>query len=236
MANKLLFGCHLKDYKVSPKVRMTRQGRFSDRAQTYLAFQSDFGSKLYEAFGKEPIIEPCIINFVVRLKHSRVLDVDNIYKAIGDALQYGNGNKGVIEDDCLIRGADKLRVYQGQDENSVYVELRAVDDKVSDMENIRAVINYLNNALTMCFGRKIGYKASTKTYQRHIRARFEEGFTLDDFKDVIEDRVADWGRKPSMQQYLRPQTLFCTKFEAYLNASKQGKGATDNGKKEPLPF
>lgn len=74
------------------------------------------------------------------------------------------------------------------------------------------VISYLND--------KAGtsYRPSSKQTQTLIRARIKEGFTLNDFKAVIDGRVSAWGKDPKMVDYLRPQTLFGTKFESYLNA------------------
>lgn len=82
------------------------------------------------------------------------------------------------------------------------------------------VISYLNQAANTSF------KASSKNTQSLINARTREGFTLDDFKAVIDGRVKAWANDPKMSEYLRPQTLFGTKFESYLNASK-AKPKTD---------
>lgn len=49
-----------------------------------------------------------------------------------------------------------------------------------------------------------------------INARFNEGYTLDDFKIVIDKKVAEW-KNGDMAKYLRPETLFGTKFDGYLN-------------------
>ncbi|MGJ3766091.1 conserved phage C-terminal domain-containing protein [Limosilactobacillus fermentum] len=61
------------------------------------------------------------------------------------------------------------------------------------------------------------YRASSKATQRLISARTNEGFTVDDFKKVIDIKVANWKDDPKMSKYLRPATLFGTKFESYLN-------------------
>ena len=61
------------------------------------------------------------------------------------------------------------------------------------------------------------YKASTKKTQTCIHARLEEGFTLEDFKTVIDKKCDEW-RGTEWEKYLRPETLFGTKFESYLNA------------------
>jgi uncharacterized phage protein (TIGR02220 family) len=49
-----------------------------------------------------------------------------------------------------------------------------------------------------------------------VRARFREGFTLDDLKAVVDRKVGDWtGTK--MDEYLRPATLFnAEKFNQYI--------------------
>lgn len=74
----------------------------------------------------------------------------------------------------------------------------------------RDVIDYLNQQT----GKH--YKSTTKKNQTVIRARSDEGFNLDDFKKVIDNKVAEW-KGTDMEKYLRPETLFGTKFEGYLN-------------------
>lgn len=64
------------------------------------------------------------------------------------------------------------------------------------------------------------YKANSKAAIKYIRARIKEGFTLDEFKVVIYSRANEWGADDNMKQYLRPETLFGTKFESYLQFAK----------------
>ena len=79
-------------------------------------------------------------------------------------------------------------------------------------ENIYApVIEYLNKQT----GAK--YKSTTITTQGKIKARQNEGFTLKDFKYVIDVKTSQWLKDKKMKAYLRPETLFGTKFESYLN-------------------
>ena len=61
------------------------------------------------------------------------------------------------------------------------------------------------------------YRASSKKTQQLIRARINEGFTLEDFRVVIEKKTREWINDNKMKAYLRPETLFGTKFEGYLN-------------------
>lgn len=83
----------------------------------------------------------------------------------------------------------------------------------------KEIVDYLNL--------KIGahYKSTTRETQKVIKARFNEGFTLDDFKKVIDIKVKEWLGDKKMCQYLRPETLFGNKFEGYLN-QKQTKLTT----------
>ena len=73
------------------------------------------------------------------------------------------------------------------------------------------VIDYLNQKTGKNF------KSTSKATQRHIKARFADGFTLDDFKQVIDTKTSQWLKDKKMSAYLRPDTLFGTKFESYLN-------------------
>lgn len=66
------------------------------------------------------------------------------------------------------------------------------------------------------------YQHSTKATQQLIKARFNEGRTVEDFYSVIDSRAALWLADEKMLQYLRPSTLFGNKFEGYLVAARVG--------------
>ena len=72
------------------------------------------------------------------------------------------------------------------------------------------IIQHLN----MRIGTK--YKSSTAKTKQLINARVNEGFTIDDFKTVIDKKCVEWAGT-EYEKYLRPNTLFGTKFESYLN-------------------
>lgn len=80
------------------------------------------------------------------------------------------------------------------------------------------IIDYLNKKLGST------YRATTKATQQHINARLAEGFTVEDFKRVIDNQCAKWKSDAKMAQYLRPATLFGAKFESYLNSPTGHKG------------
>lgn len=78
---------------------------------------------------------------------------------------------------------------------------------------IKEIVTYLNEKA------KKNFRAATSTTQKHIKARLNEGFTVADCKKVIDTKVDDWLYDSKMNEYLRPQTLFGTKFESYLNSA-----------------
>lgn len=84
--------------------------------------------------------------------------------------------------------------------------------KQEEIESIKEIIDYLN----MRTGAR--YRYQTQSTQKHIRARLNENFTVDDCKAVIDKKYAEWNGT-DMSKFLRPETLFGTKFESYLNQS-----------------
>jgi len=86
---------------------------------------------------------------------------------------------------------------------------------------IHEVIDYLNNKL----GTR--YKYTSAKTAPHIKARVNEGFTVDDFKVVIDKKISGW-RGTEWEKYLRPETLFGTKFEGYLNEKQKHSPSQPN--------
>ena len=82
--------------------------------------------------------------------------------------------------------------------------------------NIKYIIDYLNSRA----GTKYSYTG--KEQVKNITARLKEHFTIDDFKVVIDKKVAEW-KGTDMAKYIRPETLFGNKFESYLNQQGQNK-------------
>lgn len=95
-------------------------------------------------------------------------------------------------------------------------------DKEEDKEIYVSIVGYLNQRAGT------NYRASSKKTKTCIHARLEEGFTLDDFKTVIDKKAGEW-IGTEYEQYLRPETLFGTKFESYLNANIRKPQASGQG-------
>lgn len=83
-------------------------------------------------------------------------------------------------------------------------------DTVTDTDICKNVIDYLN---MVC---DTNYRSSTPKTRKQIKARVSEGFLENDFYAVIDKKSKEW-LGTDMEKYLRPETLFGTKFEGYLN-------------------
>lgn len=83
------------------------------------------------------------------------------------------------------------------------------------------VVDYLNQKA----GTK--YKSNSKNTTKHIKARLNDGYTLEDFKSVIDKKCSEW-LNTDMEKYLCPDTLFGSKFEKYLNQKINGPGINKN--------
>lgn len=74
-----------------------------------------------------------------------------------------------------------------------------------------AILSYLNEKTNS------HYRATTRKTRQLITARWNEGYGLDDFTKVIDLKTEEWLHDPKWSKYLRPETLFGSKFESYLN-------------------
>lgn len=122
-----------------------------------------------------------------------------------DSNPYPFGFKSVTLPDLNPEQKINLLKYKSIKDNNIYVQ----------------VVDYLNKKADT------RYKASSKKTKKLIKARVDEKFSLEDFCKVIDNKVSEW-MGTNMEKYLRPETLFGTKFEGYLNQRNRG-GAKDGG-------
>ncbi len=94
----------------------------------------------------------------------------------------------------------------------VNTDKNRIDKSRVDKNNtyIVEILDYLNEKINS------NYKTTTNKTKELINARLNEGFTLEDFKTVIDKKSNEW-IGTEWEKYLRPSTLFGTKFESYLN-------------------
>ena len=108
-----------------------------------------------------------------------------------------------------------LRKFEQQEEKPQETKNNVSNSKHN--EDIKIIINYLNNITNS------SYRENTPKTRTLILARFKEGFNVDDFKKVIDNKAKTWLGDSVMCKYLRPETLFGTKFESYLNEISKSK-------------
>lgn len=100
------------------------------------------------------------------------------------------------------------------EENSIEENRLEIHSPASAEQHVsipyKEICEYLNNKSNS------NYRHTTKKTKDLIKARFNEKFTLEDFKVVIDKKCSEW-MNTEMQKYLRPETLFGAKFESYLN-------------------
>lgn len=99
---------------------------------------------------------------------------------------------------------------QGLENQDVENQKQLNTDELNTDSLTKEVITYLNEMAGT------QYRASTRKTKELIKARINEGFTEQDFYNVIDKKWKEW-KGTEWEKYLRPQTLFGTKFEAYLN-------------------
>lgn len=87
------------------------------------------------------------------------------------------------------------------------------NNEKNDKNNIMVaeIISYLNEKTGKNF------KSGVAKNRDLIKARLKEGYSVEDFKKVIDIKVAEWLNDENMSKFLRPETLFSNKFEGYLN-------------------
>ena len=120
--------------------------------------------------------------------------------------------------------ADHLdtQVRLGKDRlGKVSKDILSSSDEQDDVP-YKEIVDYLNLKTSK------SYKHSTSKTKSLIKARWNEGFRVDDFKKVIDNKCFEWIGNPDMAKYLRPETLFGTKFEGYLNENNVNQNMTNN--------
>lgn len=166
--------------------------------------------------------EPTIKRSLARLEECGFIQRNNIYE--GKQIVRRNISLGRFNSDTRVGSAMTLPPVHERSEGSVISDPdnrtinrasnRTEEDILSgkpDHAPYQEIISYLNQQAGT------SYRASSKATQRLVHARMSEDFTVEDFKKVIDIKVAAWKDDPKMSQYLRPATLFGTKFESYLN-------------------
>ena len=95
--------------------------------------------------------------------------------------------------------------------NNIYSPVSSKQDKIPYQD----IVEYLNLKANTKF------RFTSEKTRKLIKARINENFTVEDFKTVIDNKCDEWLNDDEMKIYLRPETLFGSKFESYLNQKRK---------------
>lgn len=121
-------------------------------------------------------------------------------------------------------------------DRTMYSLLLCINKKGSDKKHERYKSEVLDSDIfykVCCYlNEKTGanFRHTSQDFRKLISARVSEGYTLDDFKKVIDKKVFDW-RGKAMSIYIRPKTLFGNNFDSYLNQLTPEMDANNRSKK-----
>lgn len=123
----------------------------------------------------------------------------------------GNYNGANIQyfSESLLDSVGSLDAYNGCSFSSIPIPKPSKKPRVSK-DDCQDIICYLNERTGKSF------KSTSRKTCNLIQARYNEEFTKEDFFKVIDNQCRRWLKDPQMVEYLRPETLFGTKFEGYL--------------------
>jgi len=120
-------------------------------------------------------------------------------------------NRSHAKDRFLIIDCNVAETPQKQSVSLIVQE--AQKDKPINTKNevaINVIVTYLNEVTNKA------YRTNNASTIRLINARLNNGFTVEQFKYVIDIKASQW-MNTEHEKYLRPETLFGNKFEGYLN-------------------
>ncbi len=140
------------------------------------------------------------------MKNIRI--TDGVLRVIGEIPERERASAFAYVLDC-VNGADT--------DAERYPELTAqmmAEDATA--EEIRRIVEHLNERCGTSF------RATGEKTKQLIRARYRQGYTEADFHAVINSKADEW-TGTELERYLRPETLFGTRFESYLQFARKAK-------------
>ena len=166
----------------------------------------------FQQFGMVEIIDG-VITIPNWGKHQNLDQLENKKEYMRNYMQEYRAKQKLLTGKTDCKTNSKTNVSEADKD----IELDKEKEREGEKNIIIDVIAYLNE--------KAGtnYRASGEATKKLIRARIAEGYTLEDFKTVIDNKCSDW-LNTDYAKFLRPGTLFSNgKFEGYLNQKGVGK-------------
>ncbi|HGN9583986.1 TPA: conserved phage C-terminal domain-containing protein [Streptococcus pyogenes] len=160
--------------------------------------------------------EKTIIKFKKELKDVGLLEEvrqgNNLPNRIYISAVDGTVNSTVSELEILQHGTVKNTVSELEILQTNKTNINKTENNNNKLLICKEVISYLN------LNANKNFKVDTASHHKFIKARLKEGYTLEDFKKVVDIMSAKW-IGTEYEQYLQPQTLFGNKMDNYLNTT-----------------
>ena len=154
-------------------------------------------------------------------------NIDNAMKKYNASVENGKKGGRPRKEENLEKPNQNLEETQTKSNGNLDLYLYD-NDNVNDNDNIniyspakaeqlpyKEIIDYLN------LKSNSNYKYTSQKTKDLIKARINNGFTIEDFKKVIDKKSQEW-LGTDFEKFLRPETLFGNKFEGYLNQKIKG--------------
>ena len=153
-------------------------------------------------------------NMGEKLKNALSIDWSNLSNAFTESVQCTKDKSVQCTKDKSVqcKTVNKTFIYTVDNKRNIKESSDDTDLSASETIPYVEIIDYLNSKCSK------HYKHSNRIAREKILARWNEGFRLEDFKVVIDVKASEWVKDTEMNKYLRPDTLFGSKFEIYLNS------------------
>ena len=219
--NKLnVKGVMSEGYGIIPKKVMKDKG-LSIEAKAIYAFISSYAGAGITSFPSVNLITDMLGISRQRFnKHRKLLEDKGYITIKNERTSDGSWGKNVYTLETLPRLQNPTSDNPTSDNvttNNNTINNNTINNNTKSMSGnptrvpYKEIIDYLNEKT----GRNYQHKA--KVNQKAIKARMNEGYTLEDFKTVIDKKTDEWNNDAKMKEFLRPETLFSEKFDRYLN-------------------
>ena len=226
-------GVMSKGYGIMPKMVALDQN-LSIEAKAIYAFLTSFSGVGHGVFPSiETIIHYLKISENRFLKYRKEL-IENGYITIKKRYTEGKRTSNLyilnmeitplhLQNECI---ENECIGFEGTNNNNINNN-NINNNKTETYIPYSEIIDYLNLKANK------NYKSSGKKTKELIKARFNDKFTLEEFKIVIDKKCTEW-LNTEFDKFLRPETLFGNKFEGYLN-QKGANNARGNNKQNNEP-
>ncbi len=144
----------------------------------------------------------------------------------GNDIGMSKNDIGVLKSEIDVCQKVKTGYVKKLKDNNTYLNNTIINNINSPVSSKQDEIPYKDIVEYLNLKAKTHYRDTSKKTKDLINARYNENFTIEDFKRVIDNKCEEWLNNNKMKVYLRPETLFGDKFESYLNQNISNKKDT----------